>query len=184
MGLQNIFPTPIYTHFVPQNIADRMEEIITPRLPDLEFDTNVNTDFFKKEQIVLDKEIKPFLDYINSIVYIYSQESNIKYNKIGKFWIQDYLPNHSHGLHSHPMSTISGTYYIRANEFAGNLIFHNPNPHTNMTVSNTNNRNQSLFGVKPQKGLLVLFPSWLRHEILPSPKEDVIRTSFSFNYSL
>jgi hypothetical protein len=54
MGLQNIFPVPIYTHFVPQYIADKMEEIITPRLPNLELNINVNTDFFK-EKIVFQR---------------------------------------------------------------------------------------------------------------------------------
>jgi uncharacterized protein (TIGR02466 family) len=124
------------------------------------------------------KEIKPFLDYVNSIVYLYSQESHIKYDKLSNYWIQDYYPNQSHERHSHPMSTISGTYYIRANEFAGNLIFHDPNPHTNMTVFNTNNRNLALFGIKPKKGLLVLFPSWLEHESLPSPERRLYKNKF------
>jgi hypothetical protein len=184
MGLQNFFSTPIYTHFIPQNIADKMEEIIVPRLSNLEFEDGVNTDFFKNEKIVSDKEIKPFLDYINSIVYIYSQESNIKYCKLGNFWIQDYQTSHSHGLHCHPQSTISGTYYIRTNSHSGNLKFQNPNPHIDMEVPLNPQIQQTYYNIKPKKGLLVLFPSWLKHEILPSSNKDVIRTSLSFNYKL
>ena len=184
MGLQNIFSTPIYTHFVPQFIVDKIEEIIVPRLSNLEFDTNVNTDFFKKDTIVSSKEILPFLDYLNSMVYIYSQESNIRYKKLLNFWIQNYQANQSHSLHCHSASTISGTYYIRANQYAGKLLFHNPNPHIDMEIPLKTTLSTTQFSIKPQKGLLVLFPSWLKHEILPSFNKDVIRTSFSFNYVL
>ena len=184
MGLQNLFSTPLYTHFIPQTLADKMEEIIVPRLSDLEFDTNVNTDFFKNNNIISLNEIKPFLDYLNLIVNLYSQESNIAYKKLEKFWIQDYQTSHSHGLHCHPLSTISGTYYIRANSYSGNLKFHNPNPYMDMEVPLNPNIQQTYYNIKPKKGLLVLFPSWLKHEILPSFNKDVIRTSFSFNYSL
>jgi hypothetical protein len=184
MGLQNIFPTPIYTHFVPQDIADKMEEIISPKLKNLEDRKAIFTDYFSKEKIISDTEIKPFLDYINFIVHIYSQESNIRYHRLDNFWVQDYQPNHFHEPHLHPGSTISGTYYIRANTHAGKLLFHNPNPHSYMEIPLVKPSNNTKFSIKPQKGLLVLFPSWLQHEILPSPEKDVIRTSFSFNYKL
>ena len=184
MGLQNIFTTPIYTHLVPQYMADKMEEIITPKLKGLEDHGHLKTDYFKKEGIVLSKEIKPFLTHLHTITEIYSQESNIKYNNFVSYWVQDYQTYQYHTPHCHPSAAISGTYYIRSNQHAGELLFHNPNQHIHMEVPRNKHNSSYTFEIKPQKGLLVLFPSWLHHQILPSPERDVIRTSLSFNYSL
>jgi uncharacterized protein (TIGR02466 family) len=182
MGLQNIFPTPIYTHFVPQNIANKMEEIITPKLSNLKFDGEVNTSFYQPP--INPKEIFPFLKYIDKIAFKYSQESKLdKGDRPPHYWIQDYKNNFHHSIHCHPNSYISGTYYIRANENAGELEFQNPNYNLMQTTTYTETTTTPFFfRIKPQKGLLVLFPPWLLHKVVPSNKEDCIRTSFSFNY--
>ena len=45
-----------------------------------------------------------------------------------KFWIQDYLHDHTHYRHTHGTDFLSGVYYIRANNDPGGIRFHNPNP--------------------------------------------------------
>ena len=191
MGLQNIFPTSIYTHFVPQNISDKMEEIIIPKIPSLslthEHNTNVSvySSFFSDKPLVSPKEIKPFLNYVESIAQIYGKESNIFKAERINYWIQDYKKGNGHSTHCHPQSTICGTYYIRANENAGFLSFSNPNSSLILAtrpLSEPKNQSNQFYNIKPQKGLLVLFPFWLMHKIIPSQEENVIRTSLSFNY--
>ena len=184
MGLQNIFPIQIYTHIVPSNIADKMEEIIIPKLSNLKFDGQVDTDYQHKSPTVFPSEIQPFLDYIDKIVSKYSQESKLsKINRKPYYWIQDYKPHQFHSLHNHPLSNISGTYYIRANENAGELEFQNPNSNLiHTSILDGASSKPFSFKIKPQKGLLVLFPPWLMHGVPPSDEENCIRTSFSFNY--
>ena len=181
MGLHNIFPTSIYTHFIPQDIANKLEKIVIPRLNLLKYDGDVNTDYFEQDKIVSSNEIQPFLDYVKFMVDLYSQESNIACRIMEDFWIQDYSQFHQHKSHCHPNARISGTYYIRTNDQAGELLFYHPNPHVSMQMDRYPLKRDKFYPIKPQKGLLVLFPSWLQHEILPSPNKEVIRTSFSFN---
>lgn len=182
MSLQNIFSTPIYTHIVPQHIADKVEEIITPKLPHLKFNEEMNTDFFDSPSISF-QEIQPFIEYINKISLNYSKESNLYRGDKFQYWLQDYQSTHKHHPHCHPLSSISGTYYVRANENAGQLRFTSPILNLSKTTPPLNlDISQDFFHITPRKGLLILFPPWLLHEVLPSPEVNCIRTSFSFNY--
>jgi len=191
MPLQNIFPTQIFTHLIPQYMSDKMEEIITPKVPNLKLiheydsDASVYTSFHTEKPLVSFEEINPFLKYIENIAQSYSKESNIFKAERINYWIQDYKKGNSHSSHCHPQSTICGTYYIRANKNAGFLSFSHPN--TSLILATEPNvesdvQSNQFYNIKPQKGLLVLFPFWLIHKIIPSPEEDVIRTSLSFNY--
>jgi len=186
MSLQNIFSVPISTSYIPEEIANILESNITPRLNRLERKGPQFTDFFSTNKIVSLEEIKPFIELIKQKVHEFSIESSITYFHKFEYWIQDYISNDYHGTHAHPHSSISGTYYIRANEHAGKLRFSNPNPFYTMTLCNGDSIGEKLYhNITPQKGLLVLFPSWLSHEVLPSSNpKDCIRTSFSFNLSI
>lgn len=183
MGLQNIFPIPIYTIQVPKIIEEKMEEIVSPKLHLLEEVVGMRTDFFMKSQILSPEEISPFTNYINHIANKFSEESNLHKGPNFSYWLQDYKKHHYHGIHAHPQSTISGTYYIRANKNAGDLEFQNPNSTLiHSTCYNGNHPDYSTYRIKPKKGLLILFPYWLTHQIFPTNSEDCIRTSFSFNF--
>ena len=182
MSLQNIFPTPIYTHFVPQPIANKIEEIIVPELNNLPLHDNLYTEFFLQKQIINPLKTPFFFDYLNHQLLDYSKKSNIRASKIIQGWIQNYKQNSSQDIHTHPFCAISGTYYIRANKHAGELVFHSPNPYKDILPPiDIDNKDSEVYKIKPKKGLLVLFPSWLKHQIIPSPEKDIIRTSFSFN---
>ena len=184
MSLNTLFSTPIFTYTIPKNMADSIESNIIPRLNKLERKGEQFTDFFLSKRIVSPKEINPFITLIKQKAQEFSQKANIVLTPYFEYWIQDYQNNDYHKLHSHAYSSISGTYYIRANENAGDLQFHNPNPYFSYTLSK-NPYPHLYYDIKPQKGLLVLFPSWLMHEILPSTNPDnCIRTSFSFNFKL
>ena len=187
MNLQNIFSIPIYTHTVPQYIADKMEEITTPKLSQLTLYDNVYTDYGNSNPLISPQEILPFLNYINKITLEYSKESNLYKGKNIQYWVQDYKKDHDHTLHCHPQSTIAGTYYIRSNQNAGKLSFSNPNSNLISTTRSNNDSDrhaEEFYNIKPKRGLLVLFPPWLLHKVIPSYEENCIRTSFSFNYGL
>jgi len=179
------FSTPIYTSFIDLDLANKIEDIIIPELPKLEYVERVNTDFFNKERTISLNKIPSLVKFIEEEVINYSKSTYIKKGKLGQYWIQDYKNDDNHPFHCHPGATISGVYYVRANEHAGNLQFKNPNPYIDITVweqeiKSLNNINY--FNVPPKKGLLVLFPSWLTHWVLPSNNNGCIRTSLAFNY--
>lgn len=91
-----------------------------------------------------------------------------------------------HGLHLHPLSTISGTYYVRVPRGAAGLKFEDPRLDRMMaapprrTQCRASNRPWVQF--EASAGQVILFESWLRHEVPPNPARSE-RVSVSFNYS-
>jgi uncharacterized protein (TIGR02466 family) len=91
-----------------------------------------------------------------------------------------------HGLHLHPLSSISGTYYVRTPRGCSGLKFEDPRLERYMAAPPRKARarrvNQPWVTVDAEAGSLVLFESWLRHEVAPNPVAAE-RVSVSFNYS-
>ena len=91
-----------------------------------------------------------------------------------------------HGLHLHPLASISGTYYVRTPHGCAGLKFEDPRLDRYMAAPPRKIRvrrdNQVWVTIPAEQGNLVLFESWLRHEVAPNPGEAE-RISVSFNYS-
>ena len=89
-----------------------------------------------------------------------------------------------HSLHLHPLSTISGTYYVRTPRGCSTIKFEDPRLSKFMAappkVAGAVNRLHVTY--EAEAGKVVLFESWLRHEVGANPaKTD--RVSISFNYN-
>jgi uncharacterized protein (TIGR02466 family) len=91
-----------------------------------------------------------------------------------------------HGLHLHPLATISGTYYVRTPKGCAGLKFEDPRLDRFMAapprLPGSRLDNRPWVVVPARAGELVLFESWLRHEVPPNPVAAE-RVSISFNYS-
>jgi uncharacterized protein (TIGR02466 family) len=91
-----------------------------------------------------------------------------------------------HSLHLHPLSTISGTYYVQTPKSSSGLKFEDPRLERFMAApprrADARLERRPWFVVPAQAGNVVLFESWLRHEVPPNPV-DAERISISFNYS-
>jgi len=91
-----------------------------------------------------------------------------------------------HSLHLHPLSTISGTYYVRTPKGSAGLRLEDPRLDRFMGApprkTGARLRNRSWVTIPAQRGQVVLFESWLRHEVPPNPAA-ADRISISFNYS-
>jgi uncharacterized protein (TIGR02466 family) len=91
-----------------------------------------------------------------------------------------------HGLHLHPLATLSGTYYVRTPKGCAGLKLEDPRLDRFMAapprVPGSRLENRPWIVVPAQEGELVLFESWLRHEVPPNPVAAE-RVSISFNYS-
>jgi uncharacterized protein (TIGR02466 family) len=91
-----------------------------------------------------------------------------------------------HGLHLHPASTISGSYYVRVPKGSPGIKFEDPRLDRFMAAPPR--RRDATADAKPwvtlpaATGRLVLFESWLRHEVVPNPV-NAERISVSFNYN-
>ena len=101
-------------------------------------------------------------------------------------WINIMSRQAVHGLHLHPLSTLSGTYYVRAPAGCAGLKFEDPRLDRFMAAppraATARQDNRPWVTVPAVAGQLVLFESWLRHEVPPNPSATE-RVSVSFNYS-
>jgi uncharacterized protein (TIGR02466 family) len=90
-----------------------------------------------------------------------------------------------HSLHLHPLSTISGTYYVQTPRGAPGIKFEDPRLDRFMAAPprkpDCRPEHQPWVTVPASAGKLVLFESWLRHEVPPNPVVAE-RISISFNY--
>ena len=180
--IKNIFSVPIYTSFIDKTMSDKIENLVVPRLSYLEEKGNLRTDYHSKK-IVNPDELSDLFKIINNEVNKYISETGMRISKNIKFWIQDYLHDHTHYRHTHGTDFLSGVYYIRANNDPGGIRFHNPNPFPEVYDYDIPKSNVTIYDIDPQKGMLILFPSWLSHEVLPSENKNCVRTCLAFNYS-
>ena len=91
-----------------------------------------------------------------------------------------------HSLHLHPLATISGTYYVRTPPGSAGLRLEDPRLERFMAApprkATARRSNRSWVTIPAVAGTVVLFESWLRHEVPPNPSASE-RISVSFNYS-
>ena len=98
-------------------------------------------------------------------------------------WVNVMPRGVTHGLHLHPLSTISGTYYVRVPKGAPGLKFEDPRLERFMAAPPRRGRHAAdAWVVEPaQAGRVILFESWLRHEVVAN-RTASRRISISFNY--
>jgi len=105
---------------------------------------------------------------------------------LDSIWINVLKPGGTHSGHIHPSSVISGTYYVTVPKGASALKFEDPRLGLMMAAPRKKEgvpRNAQPFAyVTPKPGTLILFESWLRHEVPPNPAREN-RISVSFNYA-
>jgi len=101
-------------------------------------------------------------------------------------WVNIMPPGVVHGLHLHPLSTLSGTFYVQTPRGSPGLKLEDPRLDRMMAAPPR--RRDAARASRPwvllpvEAGQLVLFESWLRHEVAPNGARSE-RVSVSFNYS-
>jgi len=101
------------------------------------------------------------------------------------FWV-NIMPEHAaHSLHLHPLSFISGTYYVVTPPGCPGLKFEDPRLDRFMAAPPKTSRarpaNRTHITYPARAGHLILFESWLRHEVAAN-RATAERISVSFNY--
>lgn len=101
-------------------------------------------------------------------------------------WVNVMPKSTVHGLHLHPLSTLSGTYYVKVPKGAPGIKFEDPRLDRLMAapprLQVADGSTSPWITLPATAGDIVLFESWLRHEVVPNPV-DAERISISFNYN-
>jgi uncharacterized protein (TIGR02466 family) len=98
--------------------------------------------------------------------------------RLDSLWVNLLQSNGHHGAHIHPHSILSGTLYVEVPTGSGPIRFEDPRLPMMMAAPT---REDSFVTVGPRPGLLLLWESWLRHEVLPGRGKGE-RLSVSFNF--
>jgi uncharacterized protein (TIGR02466 family) len=100
-------------------------------------------------------------------------------------WINVLGPYGGHASHLHPLSALSGTVYIAVPQGASGIQFEDPRMtmmmHAPPRPDTVRPDRRSTFPVIPARGTVLLWESWLRHEV-PQNRANEPRISISFNY--
>ena len=103
---------------------------------------------------------------------------------VDSIWINVLEPGGTHTGHIHPNSVLSGTVYVDVPEGASAIRFEDPRLAMMMAAPPRKARaeahNRSFVYVQPSPGTVLLWESWLRHEVpVNMAREDRISVSFN-----
>jgi uncharacterized protein (TIGR02466 family) len=99
--------------------------------------------------------------------------------KLDSLWANLLRGSGHHSAHIHPHSVLSGTLYVEVAKGAGAIRFEDPRLPLMMAAPP---RTDTFVTIEPRPGLLLLWESWLRHEVLPGAGKAE-RLSISFNFA-
>ena len=99
--------------------------------------------------------------------------------KLDSLWVNLLKAGGHHSGHIHPHSIISGTLYVEVPAGSGAIRFEDPRLPLMMSAPP---RADSFVPVEPRRGLLLMWESWLRHEVLSGSGKGE-RLSISFNFA-
>lgn len=106
--------------------------------------------------------------------------------KLDSLWVNLLRAPGHHAGHFHPHSIISGTLYVEVPKGSAAIRFEDPRLPLMMAApmrrKDAPDELQPFFKVEPRQGLLLLWESWLRHEVLPGTGRGE-RLSISFNFA-
>jgi uncharacterized protein (TIGR02466 family) len=112
----------------------------------------------------------------------YSRECGFNLHRkprLDSLWVNLLKSGGHHGGHIHPHSFISGTLYVEVPKGSGAIRFEDPRLPMMMAAPP---REDTFVTVEPRPGLLLLWESWLRHEVLAGTGRGE-RLSISFNFA-
>ena len=93
----------------------------------------------------------------------------------------------AHGMHVHPIATISGTYYVQTPRGCSKIKFEDPRLTSFMAApprkAGCSEANRPFVYYPAEAGRVILFESWLRHEVSANQtKAERVSISFNFNW--
>lgn len=146
------------------------------------------TDLFLRKE----KSLKVLCDEIIT----FAQQCTLKVNPKIKFenytqeangWININPPNGMNVPHDHPDWEMSGTYYVKVPQTSvasdGALELLDPRVNSWLSHIYSGNGLERKFLVAPKPGMIISFPSYLRHWVRPN-RSNSDRISIAWNYRL
>jgi uncharacterized protein (TIGR02466 family) len=191
MQIQYCFPTAIFST-VDESLAEEMLPIAKKVLSDKELLTNIlnyKSTFNPYGGVETFDEFKPFVRHVCDIGMRFFTEQGYKldFNEfIPHVFISEMRKGDFHHIHAHPNSTLSGIFYLQVPENSGSIMFYDPKPRKNFVEMDKvfqTESNMNTMKVDPQKGLMLMWESWLEHSVTQCQNKKDGRITIVFNLS-
>ena len=190
MGFQEIvglFPVPAYIAKRDSDLISREEKEIRKIIDEEGMYKNADNASSNNSYIFNGKlkKIKQFCEqHIKSYVeQVISPKEEIDFY-ITQSWLNITKPGEHHHEHSHQNSIISGVFYISTEE-DDKITFSDPNVKVKEILriksKDYNEWNSVTWFFPVENNKLILFPSWLNHQVEPNKNATTDRISISFN---
>ena len=189
-----LFPTPVWT--IQLENYKSINEIMYSYIKTLQKNDEVGINksnvkgWHSQDFDLNNNETQKFIAFIlpaiEQVMTDMNWEKQKQISKINNMWAIVNTGGSGNLRHQHGNSTLSGAYYVRAPINSGDIVFYDPRPapvHNHPISKSPNNLNATVNSIKPEEGMLVLFPSYLEHSVNPnlSNKKRIV---ISFNLSL
>ena len=185
-GIKGIFPCPVY-------FAHRNSDLDSSEIKDIEDIINEGihpsvSNSVSQNNFIFDTKLKNLKEFCEQHIKKYAEEIlNPKQELdfyITQSWLNVTKPGGFHHPHSHPNSIISGVFYISTEE-DDKITFTDPNAIVREIIKFEKEKfniwNSATWFFNVTNNELVLFPSWLGHQVKVNEKATTDRISISFN---
>ncbi len=196
LRLEPLFVTPLIGGYLPESaeLAAELEPIILARW---EADPGIarsNVGGWHSDTRMLEWAGEPMRRLVARIVDLADANTeDLRAQEKGRRgWVLEAWANVSQAgasnvAHTHPSCFWSAVFYVKVGEGeGGEILFHDPRlPYLNMHAPDLRFRHfgpEQEMALRPSMGMLLLFPSWLSHSVLPWSGEEP-RISVAVNLS-
>ena len=125
------------------------------------------------------QELESFIFDVSNTFRNNVLHSKIKLNHIQLFFSEMNYGDR-HFQHTHPTCILSGVFYLDVPENSASLRLYDPRPYSNFITYHSNHPSMDpYYDIKPQKGLFLIWQSWIPHEVLKNLSEGRITAVFN-----
>jgi len=172
----DVLKLPFYQWQLEDEIIDKVNSIV-PSLDYFPNDYNFSTNYSCDLDFIVD-EINYRLDELKEILYPNNNQFKIE---VTEYWANKTDFSSQHHKHNHPNSLFSGIIYLTNHNKGGFTRFYYENLFYWHPFIVTLNQNKDLhFDVSPKKGMMIVFPSNIKHSVVPNRSRET-RYTISFN---
>jgi uncharacterized protein (TIGR02466 family) len=181
-----VFPIPVYESFI--NLGE--DQIYAVKTTPLIRTQGNDGDISVNKKVLDEASYADIKSEVVKHVEIFARDF-LRVKECVKFYIvRSWVMRHHAGdhalAHTHPNSVLSGILYIDVDESSGQLALHKEDNNTpfpkalSLPVDEYNTYNGSTIWCTPQNGLIVIFPSSLKHSVSPS-RSNRLRYCIAFD---
>ena len=182
--IQNLFPVPVYVNKIKSSVDLKT---ICLDMANGESVKRSNKGGYQSPDVASNKNFSKLIYAIEFAANKFAVNLGLKNNlKVDNLWVNVNGYKDYNLIHSHPKCVFSGAYYVSVPNNSGRLEFYSPayegiEYDWNNNVQNRNITNSAILNYDLDENLLLIFPSWLKHQVEPNLNEKEKRISIAFN---